>query len=156
RPLMGGIKKKKKGMPIGQQLTLVDNPSFNIEGLVPYERRNGLVQYQKPEFLDGARPAKKDANRRQELAKFVVKYEYFGKAFANRLWGHVMGRRFTKQPDDFGEHNPVSMPELLDRMAKEWISSTNKHDPRVLIRWICNSKAYHLASVANPSNDKVD
>jgi hypothetical protein len=157
---MGAAKKKKKGEMGKQQFSLVDNPGFNVEALVPYERRNGLVQYSKPVFLFGEKlPVPKKpgevVNRRQELAKFLTKNDYFGKAFANRMWGHFFGRSFTKDPDDFGEHNPISHPVLLDKIAKEW-TGRFKHDPKMLVRWICNSRAYGLSSVANETNDKSD
>ncbi len=151
RPTVGGDNRKQ--MAAGQY-SLVDNPSFNGEAIVPYERRNGLIQYSKPVFLDGRRPNPK-ANRREELAKMVTTSPYFAKAFVNRLWGHFLGRGFTKDVDDFGEHSPVSHPELLDKLAKDW-AEKYRYDPKALVRWICNSKPYGLSSVANPSNDKSD
>src|SRR5262249_26209343 len=98
-------------------------------------------------------PAKHEG-RRQELAKFVTKSEYFAKAFVNRMWGHFFGRSFIKDPDDFGAHNEISHPQLLDKLAKDFIEY--KYDPRALVRWIANSRAYGLSSVANPTNDKQD
>src|SRR5262249_51803057 len=64
-------------------------------------------------------------------------------------------RAFTKDPDDFGEHSPVSHPELLDKLAEKW-SKDYKYDIRSLVRWICNSRPYGLSSVANETNDKQD
>jgi hypothetical protein len=145
---------KKKGTGANQP-TLVDNPDFNGEGIVPYERRNGLVEFQKSVFLDGRKGKAKPGHRREELAEMVTTSDYFAKAFVNRMWGHFFGRSFTKDPDDFGEHSPVSHPALLERLAKDW-STVGKYDPRALVRWICNSKAYGLSSVANKSNDKSD
>jgi hypothetical protein len=145
---------KKKG-PGPNQPTLVDNPDFNAEGLVPYERRNGLVEFQKAVFLDGRKGKAKAGQRREELAEMVTSSEYFAKTFINRMWGHFFGRSFTKDPDDFGEHSPVSHPALLEKLAKDW-ASKGKYDPRTIIRWICNSRAYGLSSVANKTNDKSD
>ncbi|MCI0460555.1 MAG: DUF1549 and DUF1553 domain-containing protein [Gemmataceae bacterium] len=136
------------------RLRLVDNPNFNVEGIVPYERRNGLIQYNKAVFLDGRRPSLK-GNRREELARLVTTSPYFAKAFVNRMWGHFLGRGFTKDVDDFGQHSEVSHPELLDKLAKDW-AEKYRYDPRALIRWICNSRAYHLNSIANSTNDKPD
>jgi len=47
-------------------------------------------------------------------------------------------------------------PRLLDHLAQEF--KRYKYDTRTLIRWICNSEAYQLASIANKSNgnDKAD
>ena len=152
RPM--AMMKKQKGLT-KSKVSLVDNPDFNVEGIVPYERRNGLVEFQRSVFLDGRKMAKKDGNRREELARLVVTSDYFGKAFVNRMWGHFFGRSFTKDPDDFGEHSQVSHPALLDRLAKDWTTKYD-YDPRAMIRWICNSRAYGLSSVANPTNDKTD
>jgi hypothetical protein len=136
---------------------LKDNPDLNPEGIVFFERRNGVVLPTKATFLDGTKmgPVAKDSSRRKELAKFMVKSDWFAKAYINRMWAHFMGRGFTKVVDDFGEHNPVSHPELLDRLAQDF-SKKYSYRPMDLIRWICNSEAYGLSSVANETNDKED
>jgi hypothetical protein len=150
-----GMMMKKKGQGGRQKFRLLDNSNFNEEGIVPYERRNGLVEFQKSVFLDGRKMPADAKRRRQELAKLVVSSDYFAKAFVNRMWGHFLGRSFTKDPDDFGDHSPVSHPALLDKLAKDW-ATKYQYDPRAVIRWICNSRAYGLSSVANPTNDKAD
>jgi hypothetical protein len=43
---------------------------------------------------------------------------------------------------------------LLDYLAKEFKKYGN--NPRDLIRWICNSEAYNLSSMANKTNEKAD
>ncbi len=150
--------KKKKGMA-AQQITLRENRNLNVKGLVFYERRNGILLVTDSSFLDGKKIAKelpKDTTRRKELAKFVVGSPWFAKAHVNRMWGHFFGRSFTKDGvDDFGEHNPISHPELLDKLADDW-ANKYQHNPKDLIRWICNSQAYGLSSVANKTNDKAE
>ncbi len=149
------VKKKKKGMMGLGQHELVDNPNFNKDGIVGYERRNGTRLFTRAKFLDGTKLPKNVRNRREELAKFVTGSPYFAKAFVNRLWAHFMGRAFTKDPDDFGEHSPPSHPELLDNLAQTW-ATKYKYDIRSLVRWICNNRAYGLSSVANETNDKQE
>jgi len=153
----GNDKQKKKGMKDPAEVTLKDDPGLNPEGIVPYERRTGVLLYQKPTFLDGSKMVLKDSTttRRQALAGFVVKSDYFAKTFINRMWAHFMGRGFTRDVDDWGDHNPVSHPELLERLAKDWATRYG-YNPRELVRWICNSRAYGLSCVANASNDKSD
>jgi len=147
---------KNKKVADDKQFELRDNPEFNKNGLVPYERRSGLVEYTKAFFLDGTKlPAKLESTRRQELARLVTTSPHFAKSFVNRMWGHFFGRGFTKDVDDFGEHSPVSHPALLDKLAKDWATKYH-HNPRELVRWICNSKAYGLSSQANPTNDKPE
>jgi hypothetical protein len=150
------IAPKKKGMAKDQQYRLVDVASYNKKAVVPYERPGGLIEATKPIFLDGTKfPEKLEGTRRQELAKLITKSPYFAKAFVNRMWGHFFGRGFTKDVDDFDDLIPISHPKLLDKLATDW-STTFKHNPRDLIRWICNSKAYGLSSVANDTNHTSD
>jgi hypothetical protein len=156
RPLM--MAKKQKGLAT-QQFALVDRGELNVKGIVPFERRSGLLLYTDPVFLDGTKMnavIKGNMTRRQALAAFIIKSPWFSKAYVNRLWAHFFGRSFTKDAeDDFGEANPVSNPELLDRLADDWANKYN-HNPKDVIRWICNSRAYGLTSVANKTNEKPD
>jgi hypothetical protein len=148
---------KKKGVKEGQR-ELRDNQTFNVKGLVQYERRNASVYFTNATFLDGKKIKLNDlsTSRRKELAKLVTASPYFAKVFVNRMWGHFMGKSFTKDaPDDFGEHNPESHPELLTKLSEDWAKKYN-HNPKDLVRWICSSRAYGLSSVANKSNDKVE
>ena len=117
-----GMMPQKKGKGIKEaQRELVDRNDLNSDGKVQYERRNATIYYTKATFLDGKRlPEEALGSRRQQLAKFVTDSPYFGKVFVNRMWHHFFGKSFTKDaPDDFGEHNPASHPELLDRLAEE-------------------------------------
>lgn len=154
-PALAG--KKKKGEEIKIEFTLSDNKNFNSGGLVPFERRNTLLLFTDPMFLDGRKIDKKfTGSRREALANFVVTSPFFAKAFVNRSWNHFFGKSFTRDSvDDFHEQNQISHPELLDYLAKEW-STNYAHNPKVLIRWICNSQAYGLSSRANKWNDQTD
>jgi hypothetical protein len=157
RPGMMAKQNKKDEV---QRFGVKDNPDLNVKGIVPYERRSGVLLYTDATFLDGKKlppdTKVKHSTRRAELAKFITTSPYFAKAYVNRMWGHFFGRSFTKDNvDDFGEHNPVSHPELFEKLAEDW-SKNYGHDPKVLIRWICNSKAYGLSSAANSTNDKPE
>jgi hypothetical protein len=154
RPMV--MQNKKKGM-VEKQYELTDNFSFNTSGKIFYERRNASVNATDAMFLDKRKIDIKDGvNRRAALANFVTTSPYFAKAFVNRTWGHFFGKSFTKDNvDDFGEHNPVTNPELLDKLSDDWAKKFN-HNPKDLIRWICNSRAYSLSSIANKTNDKPE
>jgi hypothetical protein len=157
RPTMMANKKKVKGA-IMQNYTLEDDTSLNPRGIVPYERRSGVLMYIDSTFLDGRKikDLKAKMNRREALAKFITTSPDFGKAYVNRMWEHFMGKSFTKQAvDDFGSHNEPSYPELLNRLAEDW-TKNYQHNPKDLIRWICNSRPYGLSSVANKTNDKPE
>lgn len=91
--------------------------------------------------------------RRAQLAEFVVGHENFARAFVHRLWGWFFGRGLGERPelDDLGPHNKLFCPELLERLAKDFVVSG--YQPRFLMRSICNSQAYQLSSAANETND---
>jgi hypothetical protein len=155
RPVM--MAKKVKGVVGKVQFELEDNTGYNTLGKVSYERRNAIRLYTDPAFLDGKKiPKDSTKSRREELARMITKSPYFGKAFVNRMWNHFFGKSFTKDAvDDFAESNPVSHPELLDKLAKDWTEKYN-HNPKAIIRWICNSQAYGLSSITNKYNDKPE
>lgn len=152
--MMMNKKKKDEDYP---QVTLTDESMYNAPGIVSYERRSGLLKYTGMQFIDGKRvkTIPPGSSRRAELAKLIVDSPYFSKVFVNRTWAHFFGKSFTKDaPDDFGEHNPVTNPELLDFLADEFKAAN--YSPKDLVRWICNSQAYGLSSKANRWNDKPD
>ena len=150
------------------QQTLKDDPTANKESIASYEERSGVVLYTKAVFLDGRKadfdnPSK---TRREVLADLITSSDQFPKAYVNRIWGHLFGRGMNEQAtvDDFGEHNKVVHPELLDYLAKEFAAETpeydfnkyNSFDPKKLLYWICTSEAYGLSSVPNPTNEKPE
>jgi hypothetical protein len=151
----GTMPRKPNAPPATLELT--DNPSWNDDTVVFFEKRNGVVLPVRATFLDGQRiTPSPESTRRHELAEFIVKNENFPKAYVNRMWGHFFGRgmNYPGAVDDFGDHNPLTHPKLLDYLAKEFKDYGFK--PRNLVRWICNSQAYGLSTVANKTNDKPE
>jgi hypothetical protein len=154
---------ERKGVPAmgrdapAAMLELVDHATWNNDRIIFFERRNGVVKPTRPVFLDGQKMIPRpETTRRQQLAEFILHDEHFAKAFVNRMWGHFFGRGLTSPGavDDFGDHNPVVHPRLLDLLAKDF--QAGGYNPRDVIRWICTSDAYGLTSVANRTNDKAD
>jgi hypothetical protein len=144
----------------------LENEDFAGEGTDPkeaeiyYELRNGILQVAYPTFVDGTTidPSgyADEVNRREELAKLIVKSEYLGLAIVNRMWAHFLGYGFTKPIDDLGPHNAASHPALLNYLGEQF--SAKGHDLRRLIRWITLSEPYSLSSrfgkrVAKNSSD---
>ncbi|HEV3022918.1 MAG TPA: DUF1549 and DUF1553 domain-containing protein, partial [Pirellulales bacterium] len=117
-----------------------------------YELRNGELRVAYPVFVDGTTidPSGlvRVVNRRDELARLVVRSEYLGQAIVNRLWGHFFGYGFTKPVDDLGVHNPPSHPELLLELAHYFADAG--YDLKRLVRWITLSEAYSLSSKFGP------
>ena len=147
-------------------LTLEDDTGVNAEAKVYYEKRNGVVQIARAEFLPGeedkrGRPMGEDGKplqgikRREALADYVIEHPMFPKAFVNRTWGVFFGRGFVNPVDDFNDQNKPSVPELLDELAVRFKNEFS-YDQKDLIRCICNSNAYSLSCVANVTNASQD
>jgi len=139
-------------------LELKDDPSVNQDGVVYYERRNGMILPTTLTFLDGRKAEINDGKTRREvLADLVVTHENFPKAIVNRVWGTLFGRGLNEQPsvDDFGEHNKVIHEELLNTLAKS-IAYNDGYNLKDLYMAICCSEVYQQSSVANSTNDKPE
>jgi hypothetical protein len=143
-------------------LSLVDDENVNEDAQVLYEKRNGVELFTKAEFLpagEGKRGERLPAGtkglaRREKLAEYLVAHENFPRAIVNRMWGVFFGRGFVNPVDDFNDNNPPSNPELLTELAARY--KHYNYDQKKLIRWMCNSNAYHLSCVANRTNDKPE
>lgn len=69
---------------------------------------------------------------------------HFSKAIVNRLWDAMMGRGLVAGIDDFRETNPASHPQLLDRLATDFVEQG--YDLRHSLRIIATSDAYARSS----------
>jgi hypothetical protein len=134
-----------------------------------YEQRNGKLKVAYPVFVDGTSLAAiyaskgedfgehgllADVNRREDLAKLVMKSREFDRAIVNRLWGHFLGYGFTKPVDDIGPHNAPSHPELLDGVGQSFREAG--FDVKQLMRWIVLSEPYELSSRMTKRNEADD
>jgi hypothetical protein len=89
---------------------------------------------------------------RQKLVDWMVepKNPFFARAVANRYWAHFFGRGIVDPLDDMRITNPPSNPELLDALAKNLVD--NKFSLKALVKTICKSRTYQLASTPNDFN----
>ncbi len=129
----------------------------DFQGPVYFENRQALVQVAYPRYFERDIDPGADTERRVELAKKMCHEDpgqQLALAFVNRTWGHFFGYGFTRPVDDMGPHNAPSHPELLARLADEFVKSG--YDIKQLIRWICNSEAYNLTSRFNGQKNRVD
>lgn len=92
------------------------------------------------------------ADRRQRLAEWMTSptNTYVPRMLVNRVWAHFMGRGLVEPVDDFRDTNPPSNPELLDALARDFV--TSGYDVKRLIRTIMASRVYQLSSRSNPTN----
>jgi hypothetical protein len=106
-----------------------------------------------PKFLGGDVPDVKGKDRRKVLADWLASPEnpYFARNLANIVWAHFFGKGIVDPVDDVRVSNPASNPELLDELAKQF--TTYKYDFKKLVRDICTSRTYQLATESNPTNE---
>jgi hypothetical protein len=105
-----------------------------------------------PKFLGGETPDLKGRDRRLVLADWLASSDnpYFARNMANLTWAHFFGIGIIDPVDDVRISNPPSNPELLDALAAKLIEY--KYDFKRLVRDICLSRTYQLASVTNDTN----
>ena len=114
---------------------------------------NGGSETVPPKLLNGQPIQSRSSRpRRQILADYLADKEnsYVARSFVNRMWHHFFGRGIVNPIDDLGESNPPIMPDLLDELTKQFVSSD--FDIKFLIRGIVLSKAYQRSSTVTKSN----
>ena len=119
-------------------------------GSVTNKRTNKTAEI-KP--LDGKpMDAATEEDLREKLVDWMVdpKNPFFAKAVANRYWAHFFGRGIVDPLDDMRVTNPPTNPELLDALAASLVE--NKYSLKSLVKTICKSRTYQLASTPNEFN----
>lgn len=123
-------------------------PPYYASGTVTTGEKNPLTgKTPEPKYLDGPEPKfSAEEDPRHALVDWMAKPNnpFFAKALVNRLWGHFFARGLFHEVDDLRETNPPSNPELLDYLAKEFV--TQKFDVKKTIRLMLTSRLYQLGS----------
>jgi hypothetical protein len=105
----------------------------------------------RPRFLGGEVPkTSKDKDELLALADWLPHSPMFARMQVNRIWFHLLGRGLVDPVDDFRASNPASHPELLERLAKEFVA--HGYDQQYLIRTIMASRTYQLSAEPNATN----
>ncbi|HEV3117817.1 MAG TPA: DUF1549 and DUF1553 domain-containing protein [Gemmataceae bacterium] len=106
----------------------------------------------KPKFLGGEEPDVAGKDRREVMAKWLAspKNPYFATNLANIVWAHFFGMGIIHEVDDVRVSNPASNPELLQELGKRF--TEYKYNFKKLVRDICTSRTYQLATETTPSN----
>jgi hypothetical protein len=126
---------------------------------IVFDRAEGDVKHpvggrtMAPKFLGGDVPDVKGKDRRHVLAEWIASPEnpYFARNLANIVWAHFFGKGIIDPVDDVRVSNPASNPELLEALAKKFTSY--KYDFKKLVRDICTSRSYQLATKSNATNE---
>lgn len=111
-------------------------------------------QPMKPKFLGGDTPDVAGKDRREVLAMWLAspKNPYFATNLANIVWAHFFGQGIIEPVDDVRVSNPASNPELLQELGKKFTEYS--YDFKKLVRDICTSRTYQLATQTNESNQR--
>jgi hypothetical protein len=133
-------------------------PGDDPRETVVFDRHDGETKHpvtgaaMRPKFLGGATPEIKDESRRAVLASWLTSPDnpYFARNIANIVWTHFIGRGIIEPVDDVRISNPPSNPELLDALSARFVEC--KYDFKTLVRDICNSRTYQLATRPNATN----
>jgi hypothetical protein len=126
---------------------------YNSGGGTVNHPLKGPVKY--PKFLGEAttRPIPPGKDRREVVANWLASSEnpYFAKNLGNIVWNHFFGRGIVNPVDDVRISNPASNPELLEALGEHFTSY--KYDFKHLVRDICTSRTYQLATSTNATNE---
>jgi len=108
----------------------------------------------KPKFLGGEEPDTAGKDRRVIMANWLASdaNPYFARNLANIVWAHFFGKGIINEVDDVRVSNPPVNGPLLDELAKRF--SGYKYDFKKLVRDICVSRTYQLATQTNVTNEK--
>jgi len=108
----------------------------------------------KPKFLGGEAPDTAGNDRRVMVANWLAsdKNPYFARNLANIVWAHFMGKGIINEVDDVRVSNPPVNEPLLAELATKF--SGYKYDFKKLVRDICVSRTYQLATQTNKTNEK--
>ena len=126
---------------------------------IVFNRAGGEVKHPiagknpKPKFLGGEAPKiEPGTDRREVLAKWLASRDnpFFAKNLANIVWAHFLGRGIIDPVDDVRISNPAVNPELLDALGTRF--QEYNYDFRRLVRDICTSRTYQLATKGNETN----
>ncbi len=77
---------------------------------------------------------------------------FFARNFVNRYWSYLMGRGLVEPVDDLRATNPPTHPELMEALTEDFVK--HRYDVKHLIRTICASKVYQLASRPTSQADR--
>ena len=79
---------------------------------------------------------------------------YFAQATVNRLWKAMFGRGLVEPADDLRDTNPATHPELLDRLAADFVK--HGYDLRHTLRLIARSETYGRSAEADRTATEAD
>ncbi len=117
-----------------------------------------LVQPAIPEYW-GKLTGSGERLTRLDLANWLVNTEegvglLTARVMVNRLWALLFGQGIADLNDFGGQGKPPTHPELLDRLAWEFVESG--WDVKHMLRLMAVSRTYRQQSLTTPDNETID
>jgi hypothetical protein len=102
--------------------------------------------------IPGVRDLDADTDNRAAFAEWIAAGDnpYFARATVNRLWRALFGRGLVEPVDDLRATNPATHPELLHRLAADFVASG--FDLRHTLRLLATSETYRRSGAVLPGN----
>ncbi|MCP4847676.1 MAG: DUF1549 domain-containing protein [Verrucomicrobiaceae bacterium] len=151
-----GIRTTHPGAP-PRAMSMVDRPSPREPHVFERgdpARRGAQVPRQFLHVINGnTRSPFSSGSGRQEMAQEIASNDnpLTARVWANRVWGHLLGKHLVSTPSDFGMRSDApSHPELLDHLASKLIE--NNWSTKKLIRSIVLSATYQQDATHNPGD----
>jgi hypothetical protein len=113
-----------------------------------------------PAFLGQIKTADNQRASRLELANWLIDAKHGGglltaRVMTNRFWYLMFGEGLARSLEDFGGQGETpSQPELLDRLAWEFVESN--WDVKHMLRLIASSRAYRQSSIVTEQQRSLD
>jgi hypothetical protein len=125
---------------------------FHKRGIAETENKKTKMQVRPAALGDATPEIAADEDPRLKLADWMSNKNnpFFAKALVNRYWKHFFRRGLVEPEDDIRDTNPATNPELLDALAKHFI--TSGFDLKAVVRVIAQSHTYQLSAMPNEHN----
>ena len=97
-----------------------------------------------------------DGDHREAVFQWITsdEHRYFARATVNRLWRTMFGRGLVEPTDDLRDTNPSTHPELLERLADDFVASG--YNIRHTLKQIALSHTYARSDATVVGNELDD
>ncbi|MDX1929578.1 MAG: DUF1549 domain-containing protein, partial [Pirellulaceae bacterium] len=106
--------------------------------------------------IPGSRYLTEEGDHREAVVEWITSrdHDYFARATVNRLWKAMFGRGLVEPTDDLRDTNPATHPELLTKLADDFVKSGYRI--RHTLKLIAVSDAYARSAESVAGNELDD
>lgn len=105
--------------------------------------------------IPGTRYLSEDGDHRKAVFEWIMSndHQYFARATVNRLWKAMFGRGLVEPTDDLRDTNPATHPELLTKLAQDFVLNGYRIRPTLKQIALSHTYARSAATVAGNASD---